>query len=161
MDYPNLQKFGERVKTKRYLISRIPNQPNQSIKTFHGDTKLAYMDSSIDLSFDDVNRVMVTLDRDKFNMNKFREQVAQQSGIFDMNQLGKEPPLIENVQSTDLLNKQCQRTLGNGSNAASLKNIKLINEQIKQSMMRQPYEWDAKHSIKNRITTDPLNVTTK
>ena len=64
-------------KQQKYTKVRFPHEGHGSIKTFAGDYKLSYMDSSIDLSQDDFNRVVLPSNKEEHNINRFRLNIAE------------------------------------------------------------------------------------
>lgn len=68
------------LKTK-YNRPRHYEKVSHSIRTFDVHEKMPYMDSSIDLSQNEVKRIAYVRPKE-YNMNDFRLQVGEQSGMF-------------------------------------------------------------------------------
>lgn len=55
---------------------RLPHTVASSLKTYNGNERLGYMDSQIDLSHEDFKRVILSPNREKFSMDKYRQGLA-------------------------------------------------------------------------------------
>eukprot|EP00347_Sterkiella_histriomuscorum_P009882 403339513 len=160
--YPSDPKL---VLSNKYNRPRQFNRMSQGIRTFDTNEKLPYMDSSIDLSQNDYNRISYAQQTQEKNMQNFRLKVAEGSGRYQRNLsnggLGEQLQMQNQNQGFP----QQFQTIDNSNIHTNLPSIPQNRQNSKQSKtqsrfsqnqnIRHPYEWQIRNSLQGPIGIIP------